>query len=42
VAPETALAAALLQHAIALGSVLIPGALIMAFVPGFARPQAKP
>ncbi len=42
VAPETALAAALLQHAIALGSVLIPGALIMAFVPGFARPMAKP
>ena len=42
VAPETALAAALLQHAIALGSVLIPGALILAFVPGFARPQAKP
>ena len=42
VAPEVALAAALLQHAIALGSVLIPGALIMAFAPGFARPQTKP
>ena len=41
VAPEVALAAALLQHAIALGSVLIPGALIMAFAPGFARPQAQ-
>ena len=42
VAPEVALAAALLQHAIALGSVLIPGALIMAFAPGMARPVAKP
>ena len=41
VAPEVALAAALLQHAIALGSVLIPGALILAFAPGFARPQAQ-
>ena len=41
VAPEVALAAALLQHAIALGSVLIPGALIMAFAPGFARRQAE-
>ena len=42
VAPETALAAALLQHAIALVSVLAPGALIMAFAPGIARPQPKP
>ncbi len=42
VAPETALAAALLQHAIALVSVLVPGALIMALAPGIARPQPKP
>ena len=42
VAPEIALAAALLQHAVALGSVLIPGALIMGFAPGFARPNAEP
>ena len=42
VAPEVALAAALLQHAIALGSVLIPGALIMAFDAGMARPVTKP
>ena len=42
VAPETALAAALLQHAIALASVLIPGALIMAFEAGLAGRRARP
>ena len=42
VAPETALAAALLQHAIALVAVLVPGALIMAFAPGVARSQGAP
>ena len=42
VAPEIALAAALLQHAIALGSVLIPGALIMAFDAGLAGRRAPP
>ena len=36
VAPEIALAAALLQHAIFLMSVLVPGALVMAFDAGFA------
>ena len=42
VAPEIALAAALLQHAIYLVSILVPGALIMAFAPGLARSQPKP
>ncbi len=42
VAPEVALAAALLQHAIALVAVLVPGALIMAFAPGVARSQGAP
>ena len=37
VAPEPALAAALLQHAVLLISALIPGALIALFVPGYAR-----
>ncbi len=37
VAPEPALAAALLQHAVLLIPALIPGALIALFVPGYAR-----
>ena len=41
VPPEAALAAALLQHAIALGSVLIPGALIMAFDAGLGGQRAR-
>ena len=42
IAPETALAAALLQHALFLVSVLAPGALIIALDPGFAGRKPPP
>jgi len=42
VSPEVALAAALLQHALFLLAVLVPGALVMAFDAGFVRPKSAP
>ena len=41
-APETAMASALLQHAISLLSILVPGALIVAFDAGLTGRRAAP